>query len=899
MKKILKRLAILTFMAIVSSLPLDVYGYTWDPTVVDVKEPPIGAVQTWTVPADRAGRYTLAAWGSQGGNTSYSSGGNGAKVVLDYDLYPGDVVTSFANGQAGYGGGGDGAWIKVNGNLVVVAGGGGGGGAYPPQGRGRNGKPGGYNATSGDPSSHSYSAGCNGGSAGSGGGNGGPGYCNAGGAGINTGARGGVPYVRTSPYDLFTTGGGGGGYSGGGGGGWDYIVPYAYGFGGGGGGSFVAGSNYSGGGSEITPGDRSGNGGIALIRHKTLTAPGGLDAQFVSLDTGMNSIYGLQPGQIRLWKGFVGGFKITVKNTGFYKWPKGQHIELIANPDTGSFTSTWVRDNADPARRAALKALPCDVNPGQTFSFDCDMVYASVLNYGTLKFKMIWQGVTWFGPVILDKTNSIFIADPITATEYISDTIPTTMEAGEIYNFNIVLKNIFSIPLVRWVTLGPGFTPYPSYIGTACEYHMRNGTDILLDEYGGGYTQGPYSDIPNDGKLVSEPIPVGKDGTYNFNVTAPSSIGTKIFASQLVCEHRSWDSPVVTKTITVVDTKGPTAPIVTVTPKNAAGWSTPKATMVASGSVDKGVGVDKYQYSKDNGVTWQDGDTQEVIDEGTTKILFRAVDKVGNISPSTEGVANVDKTPPIISADPESGVLTAAGVNIDCDDDNGIDKVYYRWDLGSLVTVKPYNSTINTSVANTAIAHVLKVTAQDLAGNETSVTFNYDPSAASSIDVMSFTDRVTGKNKRITNITDNRRYNWYYPKDNVMEGLTFKSTSSDTEARLKFNLNPSGTGHNSEVKITSIDVAAVRLKATKASIPYSNKVVNLNAGTIALKIDPLPANQYIEVYIEYNFEKKDPKKKWTNKILNNTVEISTDSVPSKVKSIDWPLNLTDIKVKKQ
>lgn len=246
-----------------------------------------GSLQTFTVPAGVT-TLTIDASGAQGGSvttTCAATGGLGARMVGDFTVTPGEVL-SIMVGQQGLtngsdAGGGGGTFVVRTGNVPLVCAGGGGGATnnIGSCGSNRNG----INATittSGTASGNGLVAGGingNGGGASTGSGGGGGGFYTDGVAGTGLANNNGKAYVNGGAggtgnnNDFGGYGGGGAGWftggNGGGGGGYSGGAtsgsqPYT---GGGGGGSYNAGSNQS-----NTAGFQTGNGRVII----TYTANG-------------------------------------------------------------------------------------------------------------------------------------------------------------------------------------------------------------------------------------------------------------------------------------------------------------------------------------------------------------------------------------------------------------------------------------------------------------------------------------------------------------------------------------------------------------------------------------------------------------------------------------------------
>jgi hypothetical protein len=240
-----------------------------------------GSLQTYTVPAGVTS-IRIDGSGAQGGSVSTScaaTGGLGARMVGDFSVTPGEVL-SIMVGQQGLtngsdAGGGGGTFVVRTGNVPLIAAGGGGGATnnIGSCGANRNG----INATittSGTASGDGLVAGGtggNGGGASTGSGGGGGGFYTDGVAGTGLANNNGKSYLNNgvggtgNNNDFGGYGGGGAGWftggNGGGGGGYSGgATSGAQQFtGGGGGGSYNAGTNQT-----NTAGFQSGNGRVII-----------------------------------------------------------------------------------------------------------------------------------------------------------------------------------------------------------------------------------------------------------------------------------------------------------------------------------------------------------------------------------------------------------------------------------------------------------------------------------------------------------------------------------------------------------------------------------------------------------------------------------------------------------
>ncbi len=199
-----------------------------------------GAITTFTVPSGVT-NLKIDTRGASGGNSGAKTGGNGARMVGDFTVTPGQVLKVLVGGTGSTGtwaaGGGGGTFVTdINNNPLCIAGGGGG----AQSSAGLNGNPG-LTSTSG--------GGTNGGTNGNGGGQQ---YASGGGGLLTNGTSSG----NGGPGLSFLNGGAGGascgsagagGFGGGSGGEWCYV------------GSAGAGGGYSGGGGNSGAGNGGGS----------------------------------------------------------------------------------------------------------------------------------------------------------------------------------------------------------------------------------------------------------------------------------------------------------------------------------------------------------------------------------------------------------------------------------------------------------------------------------------------------------------------------------------------------------------------------------------------------------------------------------------------------------------
>jgi len=169
-----------------------------------------------------------------------------------------------------------------------------------------------------------------------------------------------------------------------------------------------------------------------------------------------------------------------------------------------------------------------------------------------------------------------------------------------------------------------------------------------------------------------------------------------------------------TLTVANIDKTAPSAPTINLNGYSSGAWTKGNVTQTFSSS-DVGSGIQKYQYTVDNGSTWSDAPNPWTINwDGQWTFNIRAIDNVGNISgQSSAYIIRRDATPPTITVNgnnPASiyvnDVYSDAGASA-TDNLSGI--------LGSVGV----SNNLNTSVPGT---YTVTYTATDNAGNVTTRT---------------------------------------------------------------------------------------------------------------------------------------------------------------------------------
>ena len=121
---------------------------------------------------------------------------------------------------------------------------------------------------------------------------------------------------------------------------------------------------------------------------------------------------------------------VTFRNRGVL-WSNARDFRLGSVGDSDPFTTT-MRHN-----------ISGEVRPGNTYTFSFNMVAPAGGTY-TTDWRMVRDGVTWFGPT-LAKQVVVEAAGPYNASTLVSETIPSTMDAGTGALVNITFKNTGTI----------------------------------------------------------------------------------------------------------------------------------------------------------------------------------------------------------------------------------------------------------------------------------------------------------------------------------------------------------------------------------------------------------------------------------------------------------------------
>jgi hypothetical protein len=219
------------------------------------------------------------------------------------------------------------------------------------------------------------------------------------------------------------------------------------------------------------------------------------------------------------------------------------------------------------------------------------------------------------------------------------------------------------------------------------------------------------------------------DGPPNANIAPPG-----IYMVFLVDDDGVPSTGQIVKVDSAADTQAPSAPV------NLAGTAQTAGAQLTWGAASDNVGVDEYRVYRSqtagftpsaanrvarvpSGTTW----TDRGLAAGTYHYRVRAVDKAGNVGPSSNEVQNVvagDSTAPTVAiTTPGNGSRLSDSllVTATAADDVGVDGVQFKLDgqdLGAPDTAPPYQVSWDTTTARDG-QHSLTAVARDASGNQT------------------------------------------------------------------------------------------------------------------------------------------------------------------------------------
>jgi serine protease len=192
---------------------------------------------------------------------------------------------------------------------------------------------------------------------------------------------------------------------------------------------------------------------------------------------------------------------LTVKNAGSLAWsPVGPTCNAYRLGSANA--NNWgVNGRAD---------LPAAVAAGQQTTITFTVTAPATPGTYNFQWQMLQECVQWFGDLSPNVAVTVRAAQAKDA-QILSQTVPTTMSAGQTYPVSIRVKNVGT---QVWSPVGP-----------ACN----------------SYRFGTQSTSWNPGRVdFTSTVGLGQEVTLNFNVTAPTTPGTYDFKWQMVQECVQW-----------------------------------------------------------------------------------------------------------------------------------------------------------------------------------------------------------------------------------------------------------------------------------------------------------------------------------------------------------------------
>jgi PKD repeat protein len=216
---------------------------------------------------------------------------------------------------------------------------------------------------------------------------------------------------------------------------------------------------------------------------------------------------------------------VTMRNTGTTPWTEATQIRLGGVGD-----GTGDAAKFGPTRISIQGGNSVAAGAQYTFSFTMTAPAQGTYNP---KYKMVWDGHQWFGDQ-LSKTVTVNSVSTVNA-QVVSDTIPTTMNAGQSYPVTVTMRNT-------------GTTPW------------TEATQIRLGGVGDGTGDaakfGPTRISIQGGNSVA----AGAQYTFSFTMTAPAQ-GTYNPKYKMVWDGHQWFGDQLSRSVQVSNSGGtvPTA----------------------------------------------------------------------------------------------------------------------------------------------------------------------------------------------------------------------------------------------------------------------------------------------------------------------------------------------------
>ena len=184
---------------------------------------------------------------------------------------------------------------------------------------------------------------------------------------------------------------------------------------------------------------------------------------------------------------------VTMRNLGPSTWTAGQQFRL------GAIGNGWEGGRA---------YLTSDVPPNTDVTFNFTVTAPSTPGNYNFRWRMLQEGVQFFGDA---STNvPITVLSLSNNAQYVSQSVPATMYAGEPYDVSVTMRN-------------SGNTTWPA--GSTYKLGSQNAQDNM--------TWGLNRVV------LTQPVPPGGQVTINFTVSAPG-VGKNNFQWRMVQEGVEW-----------------------------------------------------------------------------------------------------------------------------------------------------------------------------------------------------------------------------------------------------------------------------------------------------------------------------------------------------------------------
>ena len=201
---------------------------------------------------------------------------------------------------------------------------------------------------------------------------------------------------------------------------------------------------------------------------------------------------------------------VTMRNTGTNTWTSANnHMLGTQNPQDNT---TW----GNTALGFGRVGLPSSVSPGSQVTFNFTVTAPSTPGTYNFQRRMLQHLVEWFGDFTPNVAVNVTSASIPNNAAFVSQSVPTTMTAGQSYNVSVTMRNTGTN---TW---------------TSANNHML-GTQNPQDNTTWGNTALGFGRV----SLPSSVFP-GSQVTFNFTVTAPSTPGTYNFQRRMLQHLVEW-----------------------------------------------------------------------------------------------------------------------------------------------------------------------------------------------------------------------------------------------------------------------------------------------------------------------------------------------------------------------